>query len=503
MKWNLYTLIAVLVVSFSACTKIEGNSSVEDLSENLIIEPAIPAVHDPGFPQPVTKQAFYFMHNLDGTEIKKEVDAAFGKIHVSYQLLNTLKDNAVKDYLNSFIEKKIDELVDDGIPKYPGILSELTSNLIEEMTIDAYMNAANNIVSIQFSTRVSLSNHKSINSTKLYNFDLLTGQKITINNIMNSNKGLADLNNMVLTSMDSFVDPADVEDHASLYEAPFQQSFRGLPEYVSIYLYPASPFQIVLNETCVTCYFPWLYGHHLYPHWISLQPTSIYDRYYQDQLEDYASDGEFYMDFGKHYYTPPMFSPDEEIISTSKAIKLFVNEPAKSDTFYFEQKKSLITTLLDQLAEIEQITDWKPSHQDALYLNYVHNEKIRTIEINYYLATGSNHTSGVLIRNFRNDTKEPLLLADVFDSQFDYKQFLEANLQAHLLEKENIAMDYAMIRQKLDSISFAIGSNGIHLYLPIIDETQRTMSIVEYTASYKDIGIDHLSAYLKQAPKEN
>ena len=502
MKRKLYTLIALLVVSISGCMKNEDKAA-EKLPENVTVEPAIPVVHDPAFPQPVTKQAFYFMHNLDVSEIKKEVDAAFGTIHVSYQQLKTLKDTAVKNYLNSFIEKKIDELVDDGIPKYPGILSELTGNRIEEMTIDAYMYAVNNILSVNFIIKVSLANHKSINSTKIFHHDLLTGQEITLNNIMNSNTGLADLNSMVLPSMDSFVDPADVEDYASLYEAPFQQSFRGLPKDVSINLYPARPFQILLNETCVTCYFPWLYGHHLYPHWIKLQPTSIYDRYYQDQLEDYASEGEFYMDFGKHYYTPPMFSPDEEILSPAKAIKVFTYEPSKDDTFYFKQKKLLLATLLEQLAEIENKTNWKPAHEDAIYLQYIHNEKIRAIEINYYLATGRNHISGVLIRNFRNDTNEPLLLADVFDSQFDYKQFLEANLQAYLQEKENIAMDYAVIRQKLDSMSFSIGTTGIILYLPIFDESQRNINFVEYTASYKEIGLDHLSAYLKQAPKEN
>lgn len=257
MKLNFYALLMIFTIVLSGCTKQQPEQTTQT---DLAAELGITIPNEAIYPQPVTKQAFYFINTLSTFEQTKNIKTEFGTIDIFYQLLQTLKNEAVKDYLNNQIEQKLDQIIANGIPKYPGIVPVLKDLTFEKFSITNHVFAANNILSVTFYIEAEFSEYKTINSSRVFHFDLLSGQEITLNNIMNSNTGLEDLNHMILSALDTFVDPADIEEFISLYNAPFLHAFQGFTEEPSISLYPISPLSVILNEQCTSCYFPWQYN---------------------------------------------------------------------------------------------------------------------------------------------------------------------------------------------------------------------------------------------------
>lgn len=206
------------------------------------------------------------------------------------------------------------------------------------------------------------------------------------------------------------------------------------------------------------------------------------------------------MDFGNRIFSLNHFATSFETIDSKRNIELQLYEAPKTDKFYLKQKKQIIQDFLKQLNKFEQTTAWKPNSQDSMYLIYNHFEKILSITINYFLKEGDRYISGVIQHNFRGDNKAPIYLADVFDSQFDYQTFLTAKIYDYL-SSFNLSISSDVIYSQLDAIAMELQGKGILLHLAQLNDIS-AKQIDPLFVQFQEIGIDHLSPYLRQAPKE-
>lgn len=455
---------------------------------------------EPQYPLPVTMQPFYFVHTLDMTWKEYSLKTNLGMIDVSYPQLNSLKDPLIKDYLNQQIRQHIAKSVSRGIPKYPGILPALRNTNIVKYTIRASCRAINNIMSLNISAQVEFDNNRYISSETYKHYDLLTGQQITVNSLMNTPHGLDELNHLVMKSMDAFVDPADVDNYKLLYKTPFQQSFQGLPEIFYFHMTPDDT-AIVLNDECTSCYFDWLYGYTMTPHYLSLPSfqNTLYDRYYQKYLHDYATDGEWYFRLGRRSGTDDLNQEDVEVLDSKRNIRLTTFSKFETNSFFAQQKKQLAQEYLEKITQLEQELSLSDNWTTSAFISYWETSKYSSINLRFDLNYENKLYRGQIIRYFRADTNEQLTLPDLFAFGFDYQALIAKHVKAQLAQIPG-TIKAEVILQDLPTMDFELSGNYLTFYSASLPNQNgfADYDTIPFSISVKDIGIENLAPYLKQ-----
>ena len=318
---------------------------------------------------------------------------------------------------------------------------------------------------------------------------------------MNSPRGLDELNQLVMQSMDAFVNPEDVDNYKLLYKTPFQQSFQGLPEIFYVHMTP-NDTAIILNDECTSCYFNWLYEHSITPHYLSLASfqNTLYDRYYQEHLQEYATDGELYFRLGWQTSTDDLDHQNVEVLDSKRNIRLITFNNFEANAFFVQQKKQLAQEYMAKINQLEQELSLSDNWTTSAFISFWETSKYSSISLRFDLNYEDKLYRGQFIRYFRADTNEQLTLPDLFASGFDYRALITKHVEAQLAQVPGTIKAEVILRD-LPNMDFELSGNYLTLYLTSLPSQNdfTDYESIPFSISVKDIVIENLAPYLKQA----
>lgn len=447
------TLLFLALITFSSCASLSSFPPQPEAPISIVIPP------EPDYPVPTPFRPFYFQNKLETIHEESNVQGRLGTYALSVDRIRNIKDPNMIQYIDDWIDQTIAMWLDQGLPKYPGILRNqyVTINRPVKLEIAVY-DAKNNIARFEIRRHIIISHNVYASDFEVHYLNLKTGQFITIDNLMNSKHGITELNQQVLASTNVFENPDDPQ-YPYYNSIPFFPAFSGLPANFSFLLdYPNHGITFLLNPAdCSNCLYHDYNG--MYPPYFSLWnfQTSLFDRYYSEDIDDNATDGDLQLNQAEYQHDSKTHT---SVLDAKRNLSIIEHIPANTPSYLLDAAKDIKAELLDQILQYEKAHSVSLKTQThEISLSIILGNLANSIQLHYGIGYDPRFY-GSLIRNYHPKTNALLDLKDLFQKEYDVAALIDRRvslLVASSLKEETLAM--------IDSHNFQITRDAFIIYI--------------------------------------
>lgn len=438
----------------------------------------------------IQNQTIIFRNQLDITSTYYRSNNLPPNLMIRYDQLASFPNQKKQTQINTLIQQLVESFAFSGIPKYSGVLPFIAQHPIEQYIVNATIgNTFNDIMELSLHKEIQLNDGFRIQDYQNHYIHLATGSELTIHEIMNSERGVEELNTHLHSSIE-YIDPAEVEETLHLYNAPFHKPFEGLQPGFSLILTP-NFLHVILNDSCEACYFP-VHQMRISPYIITLKeytPT-VYDQHFKEDRLNYATEGSYEfkqfsnLDFSEENIDEPL--NDESNLTVHGYF------PQYLDSYWMNQKQKMKQDLWQDIQDL-QLSESQKADDITIFMS-LHKSKIFTTLTADLFIYGER---GPIVRNkiyqYRTDTNAPLALQDLFQEDFDYNSFIRDQWQQ---EKMKHSVNWDIDRIMEGELYFMIYPANIVVYSDYLNQHSQQKDLrIEFTID--DFGIQNLADFLR------